>query len=184
MSASKFNLVLPDFLSLCCMLCLLSFNRAQDSLLDKRCQDNTTITNSTYQANLNFLLSTLSSNASRAANGFYNSTAGLQANKVYGLFLCRGDLGSDDCQKCVASASREVLQICPNGKTATFWYDGCLLRYSNESIFSRLDDREPITQYSSMNVTDPARFNQELLNTMNEIARTASNDRSGKYFVV
>ncbi|KAL3522083.1 hypothetical protein ACH5RR_014917 [Cinchona calisaya] len=168
------------------MVYLLSFNSAQELLLDKRCGNNTT--NTAYQANLNFVLSTLSSNASRAANGFYNATAGAvqdPSNAVYGLFLCRGDISNDACQQCVASASREILQLCPNAKTAVVWFDTCLLRYSSESIFSRLDDSNPITQYSAENVTETDKFNQALVNTMDEIAQRAADDgSSGKYFAV
>ncbi|KAL3522079.1 hypothetical protein ACH5RR_014913 [Cinchona calisaya] len=187
MISFKFNSIsLPNLLFLSCMVYLFTFNRAQELLLDKRCENNNT--NTAYQANLNFLLSTLSSNASRVANGFYNATAGAvqdPSNTVYGLFLCRGDISNDACQQCVESASREILQLCPKAKTAIVWFDTCLLRYSSESIFSRLDDRNPITQYSSENVTETNSFNQALVNTMDEIAQRAADDRSsGKYFAV
>lgn len=189
-----------NLLYLCCVLCLFIVttraqdNRNPDQILDKRC-DNTDLiiaANSTYQSNLNFLLTTLSSNASRAANGFYNSTSGGVpqdiSNTACGLFLCRGDVSSDVCQRCVSRACREALELCPDQKTAIFWYDKCLLRYSSESIFSRLDVSFGCecgdNSVCLLNVSDTDRFNQVLLSTMDEIARRASILDSGKYFAV
>ncbi|XP_075666015.1 cysteine-rich repeat secretory protein 1-like [Castanea sativa] len=103
--------------------------------------------NSTFQSNLNHLLSSLSSNASREG-GFYNTTVGQNSpNQIYGLFLCRGDVTADVCKDCVATAAKvEVQQYCPTGIKAIIWYDECMLRYSNESFFSIMNDR--VTYYA------------------------------------
>ena len=86
-------------------------------------------TGSTYTENLNFLLSTLSSNASLTSrNGFYNFTASHDpSNMVYGLFLCRGDVNPDVCGQCVANARGEILKTFLNRKTAFISHDECLL---------------------------------------------------------
>ncbi|KAG5516578.1 hypothetical protein RHGRI_037332 [Rhododendron griersonianum] len=95
--------------------------------------------NSTYHTNLNTLLSGLSSN-SNASDGFYNFTAGSSPPDVaYGLFICRGDLSATVCRDCIAFAVVEVVKQCPRSKWAMIWYDECILRYSNVSIFSTLD---------------------------------------------
>ncbi|KAG5516579.1 hypothetical protein RHGRI_037333 [Rhododendron griersonianum] len=95
--------------------------------------------NSTYQTNLNTLLSVISSN-SNASNGFYNFTAGSRPLDVaYGLFLCRGDISATACRHCIAYAAGDVVERCPRSKRAGIWYDECMLRYSNVSIFSTLD---------------------------------------------
>ncbi|KAL9456257.1 hypothetical protein AB3S75_005474 [Citrus x aurantiifolia] len=39
---------------------------------------------------------------------FYNATAGQDSDRVYGLFLRRGDLGSSACQDSVTFAARNV----------------------------------------------------------------------------
>ncbi|KAM1005071.1 hypothetical protein ACFX2C_005199 [Malus domestica] len=67
------------------------------------CSNTTTFTpNSTFQSNVNRLLSTLSSNSNHST-GFYNATVQTPNNAVYGLFLCRGDVvGTDACETCVA----------------------------------------------------------------------------------
>ncbi|CDP04889.1 unnamed protein product [Coffea canephora] len=139
-----------------------------------------------YTDNLNFLLSILSSNASLASrNGFYNFTAGHDpSNMVYGLFNCRGDVNPDTCGRCVANARGDILKTCWNRTTAFVWYDECLLRYSNESMFSRADQGIILYAWNTQNATDPDKFNQVLGDMLKEIASQAANDRSGKKFAV
>ena len=126
--------------------------------------------NSTYQSNLNHLLSFLSSNASREG-GFYNTTVGQNSpNKIYGLFLCRGDVTTDVCKDCVATAAKVVVQqYCPTGIKAVIWYDECMLRYSNESFFSILSDRILNSSCNDQNITVLDGFDQLLGSTMNNV---------------
>jgi hypothetical protein len=62
---------------------------------------------------------------------FYNDTS----NGIYGLFLCRGDVNSTTCQSCVSYASQDIISRCPSTRTATIWFDECMLRYSNSNFF-------------------------------------------------
>ncbi|KAH9754793.1 cysteine-rich receptor-like protein kinase 10 [Citrus sinensis] len=100
--------------------------------------------NSTYQSNLKLLLSTLRSSATHGSSdkfsdGFYNATAGQDPDKVYGLFLCRGDVSRETCQDCVNFAISELSKFCPVQKIAVIWYQECLLHYSNYSFLSTVD---------------------------------------------
>jgi len=94
-----------------------------------------------YKDNLNSVLSWLSSDAATSKgynhNSFGNNTSGADA-AVYGLYDCRGDVSGYFCQFCVSTASREVLQRCPNRVSAITWYDFCILRYSNENFFGNV----------------------------------------------
>nr|DAD20632.1 TPA_asm: hypothetical protein HUJ06_022095 [Nelumbo nucifera] len=137
--------------------------------------------NSTYQTNLNLLLSSLSSNAA-LQNGFYNTTAGLNPDIAYGLFLCEGDVTSEVCQNCVITASKEIMQRCPNKKEAIIWYDLCLLRYSNQSIFSTMQQIPGVSLLNINNITNPDRFNQILGDLMNSLVRRAALDPSTGMF--
>nr|DAD20621.1 TPA_asm: hypothetical protein HUJ06_022084 [Nelumbo nucifera] len=150
--------------------------------LNNNCPNTTTFTtNSTFQANLNFLLSSLSSNATPTNNGFYNTTAGSNPDRVYGLFLCRGDVTDDVCRTCVVTATQDITQRCPNRKVATIWYDECMIRYSHLSFFSFVAD--PVFyMLSSQNISNPDRFNQLLNETMNQIASQAAFNSSPKKF--
>jgi hypothetical protein len=145
------------------------------------CSNESTFTpNSTYQFNLNYLLSSLSSNATRES-GFYNATAGQSpATTIYGLFLCRGDLTTNACQDCVATATREIVQpYCPVGKVAVIWYDECMLRYSNRSFFSTMEEEPSYLLWNLRNITEQDRFNKLVEATLNDSVPQAANDPSG-----
>ena len=141
--------------------------------------------NSSYETNLNFVISSLSSNATRDT-GFYNVTAGRTPPDVaYGLFLCRGDVTSQVCQDCVATAVNEtVRQRCRGFKQAIIWYDECMLRYSNESFFSQVSERPRVAMYNTQNSTGvPDQFFQVLVDTLKSFVTTQGvNDQSGKKF--
>ncbi|XP_041028267.1 cysteine-rich receptor-like protein kinase 10 isoform X1 [Juglans microcarpa x Juglans regia] len=141
--------------------------------------------NSTYESNLKIVLSSLSSNATRATTGFYNASAGENpAEVVSGLFLCRGDVNTTVCQDCVATATKEVRQLCPLDKVALLWYDECFLRYSNLSIFATINEVPGVEINSTQNIggTEGDRFNDLLASTLNLLARRAADSQSGKKF--
>ncbi|XP_031126581.1 putative receptor-like protein kinase At4g00960 isoform X2 [Ipomoea triloba] len=110
------------------------------------CPNTTTYTpNSPYGANLKSLLSALSSHGNHE-NGFYTFTAGDHHDDTaaHGLFGCRGDIPTADCDICVTQACSDILQLCPKEKTAISWYDKCMLRYSDGPVSGRAagdDDR-------------------------------------------
>ncbi|KAG6778603.1 hypothetical protein POTOM_014941 [Populus tomentosa] len=177
------------FIALLSLLSLATITKSQDpSYLYHVCSNETTYTrNSTYQANLNLLLSSLVSNATRNnLNGFYNSSIGLDPDDVYGLFLCRGDVSKNACHNCVALAAEEAIQRCPVEKVVILWYDLCLLRYSNRAFFSTMDQDPGVTLVNTQNIADePERFNRLVATTMNDTATRATSVPSGaKKFAV
>ncbi|CAL5410940.1 unnamed protein product [Camellia sinensis] len=166
------------------IVCLLSIKtKSTPNFLSIDCPNTTSYTpNSIYKTNLNTLFSSLSSN-STSINGFSNSTAGRNTPDVaYGLFLCRGDVTTAVCQDCVTSATKEVVQRCPKSKNVIIWYDECMLRYSNESIFSKSDESTGLILRNTQNFTDQTRFKEILGGVMDDIATRASNGGSGKKF--
>ncbi|XP_058198492.1 G-type lectin S-receptor-like serine/threonine-protein kinase At4g27290 [Rhododendron vialii] len=86
-------------------------------------------------------------------------------DKVYGLFLCRGDVTSANCQNCIEVASDEIVQKCPFKKEAIIWYDHCLIRYSDRSFFSTAEKSPYLCFYNTANVTEPGKF-AEILEKM------------------
>ncbi|KAF7849037.1 hypothetical protein BT93_L1316 [Corymbia citriodora subsp. variegata] len=74
-------------------------------------------------------------------NGFYNTTEGEDPDKVYGLFLCRGDVAANLCRSCIHEAFNILIERCPGQKEAIIWYDECLVRYSNRSFFSIMETK-------------------------------------------
>ncbi|GMP75313.1 hypothetical protein CsSME_00032457 [Camellia sinensis var. sinensis] len=102
----------------------------------------------------------------------------------YCLFLCRGDVSTDICQECVVSATNEVVQRCPTSKVVISWYDGCMLRYSNQPFsFSVSDESLGYNGFRNIqNVTDQIHFREVWGGVMDDIATRASNSESGKKF--
>ncbi|CAH8385829.1 unnamed protein product [Eruca vesicaria subsp. sativa] len=129
------------------------------------CPNTTTFTrNSTYLTNLRTVLSSLSSPNAAYASRFDNATAGEDNNKVYGVFLCRGDVSAEICGDCVAFAANETLHRCPREKETVIWYDECMLRYSNQSIVGKMRVRPAAFLYNKQNITESqlSRFNESL----------------------
>ncbi|XP_050288738.1 cysteine-rich receptor-like protein kinase 25 isoform X2 [Quercus robur] len=143
--------------------------------LKEVCANTTFSPNSIYQSNLNSLLSSLSSNVTQNLE-FYNTTSGQNTpNPVYGLFLCRGDVTPQLCQECVAAAVKEVTKKCSREKVAVIWYDECMIRYSNRSFFSTVDEKPRLALLNTQNITEQDKFNKLLAKSMNETAAQASN---------
>ncbi|XP_054778098.1 cysteine-rich repeat secretory protein 1-like [Prosopis cineraria] len=130
---------------------------------------------STYQANLNRLLSSLSSNANQS-DGFYSTTVrqNIPSATVYGLFLCPGDVTGPTCQECVSEAIEDILVKRPYTKEAIIWEEKCWLRYSNQSFFSTMQDNPMVTDWTSCNVSDQGGFMRLSSNRLNVVAKEAA----------
>ncbi|TKY51083.1 Cysteine-rich receptor protein kinase 25 [Spatholobus suberectus] len=136
--------------------------------------------NSTFQTNLNLLLSSLSSNATEGTH-FYKTTIGSETpNAVKGLFLCRGDTLAAACHDCVATAAKDLKRRCPVEKEAIIWYDVCMVRYSNQELNNIVPG---VDMYDSKNVAraDLDRFNELLAGLLNALATRAANSADEKF---
>ncbi|CAD5179083.1 unnamed protein product [Musa acuminata subsp. malaccensis] len=129
--------------------------------------------NSTYQTNLNLLLSRLASNVS--ASGFINDTVGRTPDQVYGFALCRGDVNSSACGSCVDTATQDIQQMCAYNKAAVIWYDFCLLRFSNGRIFSYDGNSPEFYMWNVNNITRADRFSKLLDLLLNRTTDRAAN---------
>ncbi|GAB4830968.1 hypothetical protein Ancab_040211 [Ancistrocladus abbreviatus] len=178
------------FLSLFLLILMIQIHRTSSAWLPVRIScycPNTTATfdsNSTYQTNLDGLLSSLSSNATRP-NGFYNTTAGGgSAETIYGSLLCRGDVTTDMCKTCVNTAVSNVTKTCcPRYKEAIIWYDECTVRYSNKSFFGQLDEDVYVPMHNTRDIPiNKTGFMQVLGNTLNALALKTASGGSEKKF--
>lgn len=128
--------------------------------------------NETYAQNINLVLSDLISNSS--STRFHNSTAGQGLDRVYALFYCRGDIGSDDCYDCVQGTVLWAREWCPSYKEAIVWYEQCTLRYANRVIFSKEEEDPWGIAYNPVNVTDPNSLSQAVFATMGRLFSDAA----------
>ncbi|TMX05500.1 hypothetical protein EJD97_016991 [Solanum chilense] len=108
---------------------------------------------SKFQSNLNRLLYNNSSNSI-----YTKASEGEDLDKVYGVFLCRGDVVTKNCKNCIDEAIERIQSECPLKKQAIIWFDECLVRYSNVSFASILDSSISKILYDTQNVSQPERF--------------------------
>lgn len=139
--------------------------------------------NSTYQANLNAILSSLSSKTD-ITNGFYNFSVGQNSDKVNAIALCRGDVKLDDCRSCINDSRHELTQLCPNQMEAVGWYDNCMLRYSNRSIFSKREVFPRFWKRNNNNISSVDEFNQALRTVLDSLKNKAKSGGSLRKFAI
>lgn len=78
------------------------------------------------------------------------------------------------CRDCVSFAVRNITQRCPVQKQAVVWYDQCLVRYSDDNIFSSSDEQPGIQMRDHTNVSEPERFNQVLGSLIDKVMSQAA----------
>ena len=145
----------------------------------------TFVRNSTYQANLNILPSSLASNATRNdINGFYNASTGHDLYEVYGLFLCRSDVSVEVCQNCLNLATNDISNR-EGGYHMIWWVLPALLKSWNDNmdpqnnIFSSMSQMPALYMMDPQIITVDVEFNKLLVNTISGGANEAASAPSG-----
>jgi hypothetical protein len=132
--------------------------------------------NSTYQANLMRLSSTLPKKAVSYTTLFATDTVGNVPDLIYALALCRGDYNTSACKDCVATAFQEAQQLCPYSKDVTIYDDPCMLRFSNQNFIATTVDDGVLILMNTQNITTSvSSFNLYLFTLMNNTAQAAAN---------
>ncbi|KAG5226548.1 cysteine-rich receptor protein [Salix suchowensis] len=126
---------------------------------------------SAYQQNLNLTLTSLTSYG-------YVSTAGQNPDLVYGLVNCPGFLSVEDCQTCAVSVAIQIIQLCPNQKTASVIDENCSLQYSDRDFFSTADTVPRLDVFNGQNADDQDVFNSQLQSLLGNISFNAATDPS------
>lgn len=129
--------------------------------------------NSTYQSNLDHVLSALP--ASGSPTGFTIVTHGDAPDQVFGRGLCRGDLSSSRCQSCLATAAQGITSRCPLGKRAIIFYDKCFLRYSNSNSTTPEEKTWGYILYNINTISDAYAFEMLYNDLMGGLAADAAN---------
>ncbi|XP_038881108.1 putative receptor-like protein kinase At4g00960 [Benincasa hispida] len=139
--------------------------------------------NSFFKRNLDTLLSSILSN-SQIDYGFYNFSAGQQPDKVNAIALCRGDWTVEQCKNCLNDSALKIVQTCPNQKEAIGWYNDCMLRYSNDSIFGVANVQVLSRDFNTGNSSNVDGFSQALRNLLARLQNQASSGSSTLKFAV
>ncbi|KAK4385260.1 Cysteine-rich receptor-like protein kinase [Sesamum angolense] len=127
--------------------------------------------NSTYEANLDTVLSSLPTNVD--SNGFYNASFGQNLDRANAIVLCRGDIQLDTCRGCVRDAAAELLASCPNQKQAVNWQERCTLRYSNETLVGTLATMPAYYWWNPENATSVDQFKEDLRTLLDDLREQA-----------
>ncbi|KAL6562208.1 hypothetical protein OROGR_003215 [Orobanche gracilis] len=143
-------------------------------LVQSICLDNGNYTtNSTYSDNLSTVLSSLRENID--TNGFYNASAGREPDRANAIALCRGDVQLDTCRRCIRNITADLRTSCPNQKQAIDWYEFCMLRYSDETIYGTLTRSPPgLWMLNPQNATSADQFMDDLRSLLDNLRGQAS----------
>ncbi|KAL5070212.1 hypothetical protein RYX36_021099 [Vicia faba] len=152
-------------------------SQANDQLVFRyhKCNDNlgNFTDGSTYQNNLATALENIYSNKD-IDYGFYNFSYGQKPDKVSAIGFCRGDVSPSDCRDCLKTSAVLLTDRCRVQKEAIGYYDLCMLRYSNASIFGVMDtDTGYVYNIENKTVVDDA-FSQRLDGLLDELKSTAA----------
>ncbi|KAK4258914.1 hypothetical protein QN277_005309 [Acacia crassicarpa] len=149
---------------------LICLTQADPIYSSHACTDSLTYKpKTTFETNLNLLLSSLPSKASGGSHFYRTRTGDAAPDAVNGLFLCRGDTLAAACRECVSAAAGEIKRRCPDQKEAIIWYDTCMVRYSNQS-FNKIVPSTDLSNTEDVAPEDKERFNEVLSGMLNSAA--------------
>nr|XP_040241846.1 cysteine-rich receptor-like protein kinase 10 isoform X4 [Aegilops tauschii subsp. strangulata] len=138
--------------------------------------------NSTYEANLKLLSTTLPKKAASSTNLFATDTVGNVPNVIFALALCRGDSNASACEGCLVTAFQDGQEHCANYKDAAVYYDSdpCMLRFSNKNFLATTVNEHMlvIVSIESLMVNISTRadsFRLMLFTLLNSTAQSAAN---------
>ena len=127
-----------------------------------------------------FVLSNISSNT-QVENGFYPYSKGQDPDKVYAIGLCRKDIKQDDCLDYLKNASSFLQQRCPNRKEAIGWYDYCMIRFSDRSIFGIMEINPSMFMWNNDRVSDQDGYKRQLQTLFESMRSEAASGDSSKF---
>ncbi|GLJ33745.1 hypothetical protein SUGI_0678320 [Cryptomeria japonica] len=126
---------------------------------------------SAFSENRKTVFSLLVKNIS--STGFATASHGNGKDSVYGLAQCRNDLSMEDCSKCYATATEQIVIYCPFEIGARMIFEGCFLRYENETFFDQALDGGNSNVCISYSSSSPKLFNETALRLLADIKSKA-----------
>ncbi|XP_054786901.1 cysteine-rich receptor-like protein kinase 10 [Prosopis cineraria] len=137
---------------------------------------------STYGFNLYSLLYSNLTSDPNTDYGFFIKSQDHVPDLVRAIGLCRGDITPDACRSCLHIAPSLLLKECPNQKEAMGYNDGCMLRYSNQSIFGSYRKPDYYLQYHNEDNATEASFNRIANDQVQNLTRKAAVGDSRRKF--
>lgn len=178
--------LLPSFLLPLVILMILK-SEANDQLIFRYHECNNILGNftpgGTYNKNRDAVFEKIYSDR-KIDYGFYNFYIGQDPDRVNAIGLCRADVKPDDCRSCLKNAAVLLTDRCSLQKEAIGYYDLCILRYSNDSIFG-VEETDTSKVYYLENRTDVGDrdlFNQTLQGLVDRLKSAAADGDSRRKF--
>ncbi|XP_068659423.1 plasmodesmata-located protein 7-like isoform X2 [Aristolochia californica] len=94
---------------------------------------------SNFQPNLNSLMTSIANSATFVSYNNFTISGSSSADRVYGLYQCRGDLTTSECTTCVQHCVSQLGILCLDSIGGSLQLDGCYVRY-NTDVFARRDE--------------------------------------------
>jgi hypothetical protein len=139
---------------------------------------------SKYETNLQDLISTLQSEAYTSPSLFASGRVGVAPDVVYGVLLCRGDVGASACYDCATLASRDAgTTRCNRSRGVALCYNPCYVLLSDKDFLASNNNSGQVPLYYSgrINSTDVAGYNEAVIGLLNATARYAA-EKSTRLF--
>jgi hypothetical protein len=136
--------------------------------------------NSTFQNNLQILMSSVRSNAS--VSKLYNTSTGNDLDRIYAQYMCINYITHDSCSTCITAASQDIMQVCPGDKEAVVWEELCQLRYSNQSFLGHLDVSGNIGRDNKKDVENPEQFRLVVNETLSDLTKQVAFNASANMY--
>jgi hypothetical protein len=136
--------------------------------------------NSTFQNNLQILMSSVRSNAS--VSKLYNTSTGNDLDRIYAQYMCINYITLDSCSTCITAASQDIMQVCPGDKEAVVWEELCQLRYSNQSFLGHLDVSGNIGRDNKKDVENPEQFRLVVNETLSDLTKQVAFNASANMY--
>ncbi|KAL9346837.1 hypothetical protein Peur_061690 [Populus x canadensis] len=136
--------------------------------------------NSTFQNNLQILMSSVRSNAS--VSKLYNTSTGNDLDRIYAQYMCINYITNDSCSTCITAASQDIMQVCPGDKEAVVWEELCQLRYSNQSFLGHLDVSGNIALDNIKDVENPKQFRLVVNETLSDLTKQVAFNASANMY--
>ncbi|PWA79329.1 gnk2-like domain-containing protein [Artemisia annua] len=167
----------PKSIVLILLTTIINFNLTVSQSSDfgiYKCKNNTNT--NVFKQDITKSLTSLTGHVA-SHGGFYNSTA---STRVTSTALCRGDIGPDECEKCVKTAIPSLLRNCPNHAEAAAWYSDCIVRFSHGEIVGVLDTWTFDKLYNSASVDkgEVSEFSEALSELTVKLTALAANGGS------
>ncbi|XP_071711982.1 plasmodesmata-located protein 7 [Rutidosis leptorrhynchoides] len=148
---AKYNLICLFILSL-----LHPLHSKTDSFIYAGCSQIKYTQGSTYESNLDSLLTSLVNSATYSSYNKYSISGSTQQDVINGIYQCRGDLAMPDCATCVARAVTQLAPLCSQTCGGAIQLEGCFVKYDNTS-FIGVEDKSVVMKKCAPSVGyDPA----------------------------